>query len=373
MQRVSTVLTAAAAALLSTTASAAPDRIYLSDGSIVEDVKVKSQTFTSVTYEPAKGRGESQVDSELVLRVEFDNKPAEISTAEVEAESENYVSAVSGLQNYLQNLGDKADRKAPWGPPYARYRIAELMRLGGDVPSMIGAVDELLAKHPDSRYVPLALVDKIEAQMAIGDLAGAKATSDKFGEMVRSKSMPARWEHEQALRDTLTKGLKGEALEKELAVVSRAGAAFPTVENRADVAIADSLVLRNQLDKAEALYRGVVEDPSAYDGTLAAAWTGLAELIFNRGEAVRQSKGDDNAEAKALFEEARMCAMRVVVVYRTEYSFVAKSGFYAGRCFQLIGGPDAVDRSSRLYRFIVRNFPETRWAQNAREYQRLNR
>ena len=51
---------------------------------------------------------------------------------------------------------------------------------------------------------------------------------------------------------------------------------------------------------------------------------------------------------------------------------VAKAAFFAGRCFQEVGGEDSRDRSSRLFRFVMRNFPNARWAQEAREYNRRN-
>ncbi len=377
MQRATTALftraaySAAALSLLNVAALAVPDRIYQSDGSILEDVTVVEEGLSTVSYKPSGSKKAKTVDSELVLSIEFSNKPEEVSTADVDASQEAFGSALAGMENYLANLGSKKDKKFPWAANYARFRIIELNALMNDQAALIAGVDALMAEGGDSRYLPLAMIEKIETQLINGDAAGAKEAGTAFKNLITDKGLTQRWKYEQellALRADTSK--KGASLEKDLQNLSRAAAVFPTVTNAADVATAESLLSRSEFSDAEELFAGVTEDPNADDRTLAAAWTGLGDCLFRRGEA---KVGSDDEGANALFGEARQAFMRTVVNYRFQYAYVAKSAFYAGRCFQLIGGEGAKANSTKLYYFVMRTFRGSKWADSAQEFQRKNR
>ena len=376
MQRAATALVSravystAALSLLHVAAVAMPDRIYQSDGSILEDVKIVNEGLSTVTYKASGSKDEKSVDSELVLGVEFSSKPEEISEADVSASDEGFGSALAGMENYLENLGGKKDKKFPWGPSYARYRIVELNALMNDVGAMSAAVEELVTNDADSRYVPLAMIAKIDRLIVNGDMAGATEASTAFKNLVTDKGLSQRWKFEQellALRADASQ--KGEGLEKELLSLSKAAAVFPTVTNAADVAAAESMLSRSEFAAAEDLFRGVTGDPSADNSTLAAAWTGLGDCLYRRGEA---KVGSDDEGAIALFGEAQRAFLRTVVNYRFEYVYVAKSAFYAGRCFQLIDAEGAKDNSNKLFFFVMRNFKGSKWADSSRDFQRKN-
>ena len=377
MQRAATALltraaySTAALSFLHVAAVAMPDRIYQSDGSILEDVTIVTEGLTTVTYKPSDSKKESTVDSELVLSVEFANKPEEVSMADVSASDEGFGSALAGMQDYLANLGGKKDKKFPWGPSYARFRIVELTALMNDLGAMTTAVDDIVTNDPESRYVPLAMISKIDRLIANGDMAGATEASTTFKNLVTDKGLSQRWKFEQqllALRADASQ--KGEGLEKALLQLSKSAKVFPTVTNAADVAAAESMLSRSEFQSAEELFEGVTEDPSADNSTLAAAWTGLGDCLYRRAEA---KVGADDEGAKALFGEAQRAFMRTVVNYRFEYVHVAKSAFYAGRCFQLIEGEGAKENSNKLFFYVMRNFKGSKWADSARDFQKRNR
>ncbi|QDV09756.1 hypothetical protein Poly30_53160 [Planctomycetes bacterium Poly30] len=377
MQRATTALftraacSAAALSLLNVAALAAPDRIYQSNGSILEDVTVVEEGLGTVTYKPSGSKNEETVDSELVLDIEFSNKPEEVAMADVDASNEAFGSALAGMQNYLENLGGKNDKKFPWAPNYARYRIVELSAFMNDVAGMSAAVDALVAAAPDSRYAPLAMIDKIETLLLNGNAADAKASAAAFKEMIAAKGLTQRWKYEQellALRADTSK--RGEALESALQALSRSAAVFPTVTNAADVATAESMLARSEFAAAEELFRGVTEASNADDATMAAAFTGLGDCLYRRAEAKASS---DEEAAKALFGEAQLAFMRTVVNYRLQYAHVAKAAFYAGRCFQQIGGEGSKEKSSKLLISVIVNFKGSKWAESAKEFQKRNR
>ena len=130
------------------------------------------------------------------------------------------------------------------------------------------------------------------------------------------------------------------------------------------------MLVRGELKKAEALVRKVVADPNAPDSTLAAAWTTLGDSLFKQSEAM--TAPDQKDEAVAMMKEALLAYMRVVVGFRFEYAYVAKAAFYAGRCFQEIGGAGAADNSTRLFRYVRSRFRGTSWANNARDFDARN-
>lgn len=370
----STTLLASLAVAAAATASASPDRIYKSDGSIVDNVDVISEAIGMVTYKSEKGRGEAEIESELVLRVEFTERPEDVAAAEVDAANGALLGAVSGFQTYIGGLGERGDRKHPWAAAYSQFRLIELfeqMNTEESIQSMVGAVDQLVATYPDSRYVPLAFIKKIEAQLIHGDRAGAKASAAAFGALVEERGLAQRWQSEHKLREVLAdESLSGAKLESALERVSSAAAVFPTVSNRADVAIAESMLGRGAFAEAEEAFGGVTESPNADDRTLAAAWCGLGDCVYRRAEAMAAA---GNAEgAVPLFQQAQRAFMRVVVLYPAELAYVPKSAFYAGRCIQELGGELAKDQSDRLFKFVTRNFRGSRWADSARQFRRRN-
>lgn len=356
---------------LALAAAASADRIYLSDGKIIEDATVVAEGLVNVEYLPDGSKKKSdakQVASELVLAVEYTEMPEDLAAAEVDAESEAFQAAIAGMEVYLANVGDKGDRKFPWAPAYARYRLVELNKLSGNLEGMLAAVDGLAAAAPESRYVPLATVEKIDALLATGQGDAARAAIDAFKAMASASGLPRRWELEGDVRKALTNPtLQGERLERELEGLQRSAASFPTVANFAAVARGESMVQRGALGEAEQVLRKVVEDPNAPDRTLAAAWTALGDALFKKAEAA-----EDAAGRKAAFEDARLAFLRVVVNYRFEYAYVAKSAFYAGRCFQEIGGPDSAARSRQLFMYVIRRFRDSRWATEAGQFNRRN-
>lgn len=356
---------------LAIAASASADKIYLSDGSIINDARILTEGVKTVSYIPDGKKKKSdakEVASELVLSIEYTQMPEDVAAAQVDADDEAFAAAVAGMEVYLENVAGKGDRKFPWAPAFARYRLVELYKLGGELPSMVTSADALVAEYPESRYVPLAMVEKIDALLGMGDVEQARGAIDALKAMVSSAGLPKRWEFEADVRKILTNPtLQGEGLEKELQSIVRAAAAFPTVSNFAAVARAESLVARGELAEAEKALRKVVGGQGALDRTLAAAYTALGESLFRRAEAA-----DSRDEAAAAFAEAQLAFMRVVVNYRFEYAYVAKSAFYAGRCFQEIGGEGSSAKSRKLFTYVQRRFKESRWANEARAFNRRN-
>ena len=355
---------------LALAASASADKIYLSDGSIINDAQILTEGVKTVSYIPdgKKKSDAKEVASELVLSVEYTQMPEDIAAAQVDADDEAFAAAIAGMEVYLENVSGKGDRKFPWAPAFARYRLVELYKLGGELPSMVTSADALVAEYPESRYVPLAMVEKIDALLGMGDVEQARGAIDALKAMVTSAGLPKRWEFEADVRKILTNPtLKGEGLEKELQSIVRAAAAFPTVSNFAAVARASPSWpgASSRRPRKPCARSSGTREPSIAPSRRPTPPS--ASPSSRRAEAA-----ESRDEAAAAFGEAQLAFMRVVVNYRFEYAYVAKSAFYAGRCFQEIGGEGSAAKSRKLFTYVQRRFKENRWANEARAFNRRN-
>jgi tetratricopeptide (TPR) repeat protein len=364
--RTTTLTLAATVALVLTGAASAQDRnvdkIYLTDGSVLKDVGVVSEGLQEVEYR--SGRNKSTVPSERVLRIEFGQKPKTVDQADTSAGQEDYLDAIAGMQNYVAAVEEKPDKRFPWAAAYARYRIVDFHGVMGDLQALGAAADEVIAKHPDTRYAPLAFLAKAQAFLDAGDVAKAKAAADSFGRFITDKGLAGRWPVEQRLWAALTSGETGKKLEDTLIAVSTDAAEYPSVRNRSEVAIAEALFAGKKYAEAEKIFSSIVKDAKADSRTLAAAWTGLGDcLYYGRFPAAPAE------EKPELLKSALKAYLRPVVVYPDESIYVAKAAFHAGRCYQELGGDaEATDRAKRLYAFVITNFKGSRWEREARQF-----
>lgn len=336
------------------------DKIYLTDGSVLKDVGVTTDGVLEVEYR--SGRNKTTVPSERVLRIEFGAKPRIVDQADGFALQEEYLDAITEMQNYLGEVEEKPDKRFPWAAAYARYRLIELNGVIGELDALGAAADELIAKHPDSRFAPLAFVAKAQALSDAGNAAGAKAAADAFGKFVGDKQLTGRWVVEQNLWAALTSGESGKKQQDALAAVAADAAEFPSVRNRAEVAIAESLLGSKKVAEAEKVFRDVVKESKADTRTMAAAWTGLGDTLYARAGAAAAE------EKPAIYKEALKAYMRPVVVYPDESAYVSKAAFFAGRCYQELGDTESMDRSRKLYKFVINTFPGSRWDREARSF-----
>lgn len=363
--RTTTLLLAATAALVAADSALAQDkntdRIYLTDGTVLKDVGVTTDGLQQVEYR--SGRSKSTVESERILRIEFGLKPKAVDQADGYAKEEEFLDAIAEMQNYLNAIDGKGDKRFPWAAAYARYRLVELHGVIGDVDALSRAAEELVAKDPESRYAPIAFIAKAQALLDSGNVAGAKAAAEGLGRFVEAKALAGRWPVEQRLWAAMTSGNTGKKLEDALAAISADAVEYPSVRNRAEVAIAESLVGGKKLSEAEKIFREIVKDSKADARTLAAAWTGLGDCLYTRADS---AVDDDKA---TLLRDALKAYLRPVVVYPDESLYVAKAAFYAGRCYQELGGGDeASDRAKRLLTFVIVNFKGTKWEREARSF-----
>lgn len=367
--RLAPTLTAlAASSLLGLVASegAHADTIRLLDGTSIEDVQVRSEGLQKITYKD--GRKEGEVDVDKVVGIVFDPKPALVDTAEAGLAEDLYMQAVQDLEEYIAS-NDEPERKYPWALAYSMYRVIELNETMGAWDAVVAGADRLLAKAPESRYAPMALIRKAEALYDAGKAADAMKALDALETMAGGAGLGARWSVEIELRRVLLDDrVTGDARIKKLEDVSAsAGGSYPTVWGRAEVAIGEALLKEGKTAEAEKAFRDVVKATGADNRALAGAWSGLGACVFGKASVAKEA-GEEGADA--MLRESALAFMRVVILYRDQTRYLSGALYWAGRSFDLIGDDESADRAQRLYRKVIRNHKGTRWEQEARAFIR---
>jgi tetratricopeptide (TPR) repeat protein len=362
------------AAALALAGSAPADTIFRTDGPPIENCKVQSADLKEVAYRPEGKDRSSTIASDKVVRIEHDQLPKLLDSAEAAVREDQLDAALGDLQEYLDSVfaNDKAERRSfPWAPAYALHRLVTLRASAGDLAGTVAAAERLIEKVPDSFYVPMAYLAKAEAQSDLGEQAKARATlRDLLG--LESKGLSKRWQLEAELALALAEHPaqdKGEKLRQELARISQAAQGqYPTVVSRAELAQAETLLEREDIGAAEKILQRAIGSGTADARTMAGALTGLGDCQFRRAAAL--FKDARKPEAEALLRDALLSYLRVVVMHVDQPRYVAKSMFFAGRTFDQFQDDESKERAQRMYREVIRRFPGSPWAKQARDFRR---
>lgn len=350
---------------------AAADKIYLTDGRVLDEVEVVNETLEGVTYKDKKKSGEQKVAADAVLSVRYTKMPRLVDQAETEAEEGQVESAITDFEQYADGqLGgaERADRQL-WAPAYALKRAIDLHTSVGNVAKVVELTDKLISKVPDSRYVPMAFLARIEALREQKKEQAAQEAVTAFRNLIQAKGLSDRWRLEADLLDVLSNpALKGQAKRDRLIEIeSQAGEQYPITRNRARVAQGESFLEGDspEFAKARKIFDGIVADPKADDTTLAAAYTGLGDCLFK--ETVDKVKAGTDASASA--RACLLAYMRVIVVYKDQTRYVPKAMYFAGRSFEFLGDDNKLN-ARKMYSSVIQGFPKSPWATEAKNQRK---
>lgn len=361
-----TVLLALAWASLSAETAFA-DRIYRTNGTPIEDCAIVQETVDHVVYKEGGRGGDKTIPSEEVVRVEYERVPPLIGEARSSLDEGDVSAAIGQFNEYLDShLGGSADKRFAWAPAYAAHSLVTLYTNQGNLEEVLTVADKLLANFPESRYAPGAYVAKANALFRLQQFDQAQSTLANFERLIASKGLSKGWALECKLAQVLTdRSSVGEKRRSMLAEIeASAGKDFPTVRNRASVARAAAFLAEESenpesIGNARKIFEEVILDPAADDESLAASYSGLGKCRFLAG----------NQDGKEL-EQALLAFMRVVVLYGDQVRYAPEAMFYAGRCFNLMGGEGDDERANRLYSHLIRTYPESEWAGEAKKFRK---
>jgi tetratricopeptide (TPR) repeat protein len=344
-------------ALFTLLAPAFADEIHLIDGKILAEVTVSAETLKVVEYK--RDNKKEEVPSEQVLRVVFSVKPPTVESGDSAAAEANFVGAADELQAYIDGVIGKPQKRFPWAPAYAMYRLLEVNSLGGNPAGVVSAAKQLVEHEPDSRYAALAYLRMAKAYSDQGKGQEAQNALKNFEGVVQSKGLSSRWQLEIDLARILYDGSLDAATKRKRleSVSSAASGEHPTVMNRAEVAIGETLIDAKDYAGALKVFEVIAANPRADNFTLAAAYTGLGESIFQIASATNE---------KGRLEEALLALLRVGVLYPNELHYAPKAIFFAGLVSDLIGSEESKARAQTLYRSLRREYRDSQWAEQAR-------
>jgi len=348
------------------------DKIYTSDGKVIDDITIVEEGLENVVYK--SGRNERKVASAEVLRIDFEEEPRIFGEAEGMLQDDDIESAIMVYSDYVDAIvsGNAKERRQKWAPANAAWRVVGLYESIGDLPAAAAAAGKVIANFPDSRYVPSAYMAKANDEYWGGNAAAAQKTLGEFRSVINNKHLSDRWgiECDLALiltNDELVGTKRREALAK---LADSAGSKYKTVKNRALVAIgesafADALAKRGSssklVDEALKNFEAVIADPLADEATLAGAYAGRGDCLFQKAAGTSD---------KALLKQALLSFLRVAAVYPEQARYVPKSLFYAGRCFDLMGDEGSSDNAQKFYAQVWFMYQDSPWAKEARNFSR---
>lgn len=365
---------AALLALLVAATPALADRITTTDGKTLEDVEITNETLAGVLYK-AKGKaGEQNIAAEQVLSVTYLNKvPGLIVSAHSDLEEGNLESAADGFEEFAESIfsGTNKKDKQAWAPGYALFRAIEAHQAMGSkesIEKVVALADLLGSKLPESRYVPLAYIAKAAAQRDLKRSDEAVATVASLKALVQSKALSDAFRLQAEMLEVELSNAKVQARrDRYIEIGIAAGSTFPAVRNRARVLEAETYLEGETKDfgKARKLYDQVTKDSKADGATLAGAYAGMGDCLFQ--EAVDKLRA--NGDASAVLEEAVLNYLRVVVVYKDQTRYVPRALYQSGKVFEFMGEA-AKPSSTKMYRKLVTEYPLSEWAAKARDSRR---
>lgn len=366
---------AAAAALLVAALPAAADTIFLVDGRTVDDVSVKDELLSVVTYR--EGSKDREVPADQILRIEYERTPQAIGEAEALVAEGDVSQALIELGYYIDaSLSTNPDRKFPWGPAMAAKRVIEINASTNQLAATQAAALDLIARFPDSRHVPSAYLAKAEAQTLAGARDNARGSLSDLLALANDRDLSERYtlaaRVELAAIDEERSGAdRIEALEQ---IEGDAGSRFPTVRDRSlvaqgevylEMADADPSNASDLLDSAQVAFQAAFDSEGAEPATRAGATVGLADCIFRVASPANEKEG---------LQQAQMRYLRVMVLYPEVSRYSAKAMFRAGVCFLQLADINqdevAKTRGRKLMRQLKSRYPGSVWEAESRRYVR---
>ncbi len=349
---------------------AGADNIYLTDGRSLTDVTVVSESIKEVSYREKGKTTDVKLPSDGVLRITFLPLPKAIDAAETMAADGNVEDAIDQLKTFAESVLDGSNKtvKQSWAPAHALYRAMELAGSIGDQKTVVALSDLLTSKIRDSRRTPIAFLTKAQAQRAIADAEGAKATAEALRALALEHGLSRRWTLEADLIVVMAdSSLSLEKRREQLkGIVTSAGNEFRAVGNRARVFEAESWIegSTKEFGKAIEIFQTVSGDASADGDTLAGAFAGLGDCLFQEAQSAEPS------QKEGLLEDAVIAYLRVSLLYPEHSGYAAKATFFAGRVFETMQSEQSKLRARRMYKTVMDRYPQSDWAQQAKSARR---
>jgi TolA-binding protein len=331
-----------------TVVSASADTIKFVDGrKPVDGVTVINETTDKVDY---RRKGVPQPQSyaaELVADVEYSEPPEEFLAA-MDAYGVGDAKAAAGL--FIVAAGEVESKKG--FAAKCKFMAGEAYRVGGMAGDAVAAYDDLIKNQPESRYVPLARLNRGLTFARKGDEKNARDAFDtllkdaaKFGE---------RFKHESELQLAILDESKDPAgaLAKYNAIAAATEKTYPSVASQARLRIGRAMIATGDTAKAAQFFQNIVDERAASSAEIVAgAYNGLGRALYEQKN----------------YKDALFCFLRVYTVFNDQAAEQPEAMYFAAKCFQQVEGPESKTRAQSLLQRVVREYPDSSWALEAKK------
>jgi tetratricopeptide (TPR) repeat protein len=338
----------AAALCFASTAAAQKDRIVLTDGSVLDGLTVSAFDLRNVEYK-RRGASESKstdlVDSLEVQKIKETYRRAYASIGSSEAPG-----------NFLQQAEKEADA---FVKQFGYHEAAKLFLKNGQYAEAFQVLEELVAKCPDSGFVPMLYQAKLDYYLSEGKAkAGDAATvAKRYSTAAQTQGYPRGFIVEAKYYETMAQavggGLTPDRLRSALRSIQTEAAGFPDLVARCRVQIANTLRVEGKVAEARAEYEELLGREGVNEAIRAQAWLGLGHCLFAGG----------SASDKGVYRDALLAFLRVYVENpNADASTIAESLHMGAQAAEKWGGEDAA-RIARTLRYrLGRDYPDNPWS-----------
>jgi hypothetical protein len=337
--------TSLVAAVMAVAAAAQADRIYLVDGKVLDDVRVKSFDVRNLEY--TKGGNSESVATDRVARVELGQFK--------EVYARGLRDADLMLTIAREQLAAGNTLMAQMGFVGAAARFFDSDR----PPQAVDALNELQKELPEAGVLPEVYRQKFEYYMGIGPQGAnnAQTVAKKYENDAIGGAWPAGFATEASFFQVLSAPANAPEFQTKLRdIVNRARGNSPVVANRANIELAHSLRASGDADGAKRIYEDILQKDGVDASSRAGAYLGLGIIQFD-------TAGGDKEQCK----EALLNYLRVRLETRDAWPALHAEALYrAILAADKWRGPEYAYIMSRCRAVLLSDFRNTEWAEQLR-------
>ena len=323
--------------------TAQSDRIHWTDGTVTERITITKFNLREIEYRKS-GRTET-ASSDRVADLFVKKVRDRYNRAYGASSSEKPATFLQLAEGYKDDAF------------LAQFGYLEAVRLfqkAGDANSMFAALDEMATRYPDSGFLKMSFVTKIQYYLGKGKDKDAAKVALRYKATSTGQGYPKGYQLEAEFYETLTSGRTGVLPSSQVRGVMQrifndADPDYPMVANRARLELANSLRSDGNDDQAKRAYEEILANDNLDAQVRGGAWLGLGHISLAAG----------NPADRDPYLEALKQFLRVYVSNRDAApSVIAESLEFGAKAAEKWGGTDSAHMSRRLKRLLSQEFPD---------------
>lgn len=338
----SKILAAAFSALtLVAAATAQSDKLFLTNGTVVDDCKVTDYGVRTVRYK--RGSSTESVETDKVIKVEL----AKFKTV--------YARGLRDAGMMLTLAREQLKAKESVMAQLGFINAANQFFDQGNAPDAVASLNEVSKAFPEGGAQPDVFRLKFEYYMGVGS-RDAVTVAKKYEQQAIGGAWPDGFAVEASFFQALSEKSSPEDFQRKLkTIASRARNANPTVAGRANIELAHSMRKSGSVDEAQRIYEGIVKKDSVDDSARAGAYLGLGLIAF-------EGTGGKDAAKQAL-----LLFLRVRLETTEAWpSLQAEALYYAAQAARKWQGPEYRYIVGRCRGLLFNEYPNSEWAKLAK-------